>query len=319
MVLVLDSETVPEHNRVEALNASFGNSEVPQTVTYDTSGPIRHRMELFNLGPGTHLLRNVGTGLRIVRGPGHVRRGAPEQVAVFIQRRGQGLLAADDTRSVSPPGQLGLLDTTRPYTYRQSGSNDHKVLLIEPGQLTLPMDVIRAAAPSLRASPLYGLVKAHFLTLCDNSAELPPAAMSMLGRATAELVRALITTATDDVRQFEALHNTQLLRITMYIDAHLHDRRLNADRIAAAHNISARQLYNVWAQSGRDVSLSQWIIQRRLERARNQLTDLDPQLTSISAIAHSCGFANMSHFTRRFREAYGLPPRAWRHVSRGGA
>jgi AraC family transcriptional regulator, positive regulator of tynA and feaB len=227
---VLDSAAIAARDRVEALNAAFTNSEVPQSVTYATTGPVRHRMELFDLGPGTHLLRNVGTGLHIIRGPGHVRRGAPEQVAMFMQTRGRGLLDANGAHSISDPGQLCLLDTTRPYAYRQLGDNDHKVLLIDPSQLTLPPKLIRSAAPSLRASPLYKLVQAHFASLCQDSADLPPAAMAMVGRATAELVRALITTATDDIRQAEALQATELLRITMYIDAHLHDRRLNADQ-----------------------------------------------------------------------------------------
>ena len=196
--------------------------------------------------------------------------------------------------------RLGLLDTARPYTHQQLGFSDHKVMLIDPNQLSLPGDVIRSAAPSLEASPLYGLVRAHFANLCQNSVDLPPAAAAMVGRATVQLIRALIATAVDDVRQHEALYATQLLRITMYIDAHLHDQKLNADQIAAAHNISTRQLYNVWNRAGRGATLSQWIIQRRLERARNQLTDLDPQLATIGAIAHSCGFANMSHFSRGF-------------------
>ena len=119
MALVLGSQTIPERDREEVLNAAFSNSEVPQSVTYETNGPIRHRMDLFNLGPGMHLLRNVGTGLHIVRGTGHVRMGAPEQLAVFMQTSGTGLLAAGGARSVSDPGRLGLLDTTRPYTYRQ--------------------------------------------------------------------------------------------------------------------------------------------------------------------------------------------------------
>jgi AraC-like DNA-binding protein len=212
-----------------------------------------------------------------------------------------------------------MLDTTRPYSYRQPGDSKHKVLLIDSGQLGLPMDVIRSAAPSLDASPLYDLVQAHFVRLCENQAELPPAAAAMLGRATVQLVKALIATAADDVRQHEALHATLFLRITMYIDAHLHDRELNTDRIAAAHHISSRQLYNLWRRAGYDLTPSQWIIQRRLERARNQLTDLDPLLTSVAAIAHGCGFRNMSHFSRRFREAYGISAREWRSESRGDA
>jgi AraC-like DNA-binding protein len=317
VALVLDSQTIPERDRVEVLNAAFSNSEVPQSVTYETNGPIRHRMDLFNLGPGTHLLRNAGTGLRIVRGPGHVRMGAPEQLAVFMQTSGRGLLAADGARSFSDPGRLGMLDTTRPYAYRQPGDSKHKVLLIDPRQLGLPMDAIRRAGPSLGASPLYELVQAHFARLCENQVDLPPAAMAMLGRATVQLVRALIATAADDVRQHEATHATLLQRITMYIDAHLHDRELNTDRIAAAHNISSRQLYKLWARAGYDLTPSQWIIQRRLERARSQLTDLDPQLTTVAAIAHGCGFRNMSHFSRRFRAAYGTSAQEWRTASRG--
>jgi AraC family transcriptional activator of tynA and feaB len=317
VALVLDSQTIPERDRVEVLNSAFSSSEVPQSVTYETNGPIRHRMDLFNLGAGTHLLRNVGTGLRIVRGPGHVRMSAPEQLAVYMQTSGRGLLAANGACSVSDPGRLSLLDTTRPYTYWQPGDSKHKVLLIDPRLLGLPMDAIRRAGPSPRASPLYELVQAHFARLCENQAELPPAAMAMLGRASVQLVRALIATAADDVRQHEAMQATLFLRITMYIDAHLHDRDLNTDRIAAAHNISSRQLYKLWARAGYDLTPSQWIIQRRLERARNQLTDLDPQLTSIAAIAYGCGFSNMSHFGRRFREAYGISAHEWRSASRG--
>ncbi len=317
MALVLDSQTIPERDRVAALNAAFTSSELPQSVTYETDGPVRHRMDVFSLGPGAHLLRNTGTGLRIIRGPGHVRMGAPEKLAVFVQTRGRDLLAVDGVHSISDPGQLGMLDTTRPYACRQTGDSKHKALLIDSHQLGLPMDVIRSAAPSLGASPLYELVQAHFVRLGEQQLDLPPAAAAMLGRATVQLVRALIATAADDIRQHEALHATLFLRITMYIDAHLHDRELNVDRIAAAHNISSRQLYNLWTRAGYDLPPSQWIIQRRLERARNQLTDLDPQLTSVAAIAHGCGFSNMSHFSRRFRAAYGRSPAEWRSASRG--
>jgi hypothetical protein len=95
-------------------------------------------------------------------------------VAVFMQTRGRGLLDANGAHSISDPGQLCLLDTTRPYAYRQLGDNDHKVLLIDPSLLARP---------------------GAFRQLCQDSADLPPAAMAMVGRATAELVRALITTA----------------------------------------------------------------------------------------------------------------------------
>ena len=36
---------------------------------------------------------------------------------------------------------------------------------------------------------------------------------------------------------------------------------------------------------------------------------------SIAATARACGFADPSHFTRRFKDAYGLPPREWQRSS----
>ena len=47
-------------------------------------------------------------------------------------------------------------------------------------------------------------------------------------------------------------------------------------------------------------------MQRHLERARDQLKELDPQLTAIAAIASNCGFAILSHFSRRLRDTYGM-------------
>lgn len=100
------------------------------------------------------------------------------------------------------------------------------------------------------------------------------------------------------------------LRITLHIDAHLSDRELTANGIAAAHHISVRHLYTTWARAGHELSLAQWIIDRRLQGAR-ELLDTRP-FDSVAAIARACGFADTSHFSRRFREAYNVSPREWR-------
>jgi AraC family transcriptional regulator, positive regulator of tynA and feaB len=122
-------------------------------------------------------------------------------------------------------------------------------LLIGPALLTLPADLIRRAAHALPASPLYALVQQHFASLCDDSRDLPADVSARLGRATAQLVAALVTTAVDDSRRHEALGDSLTLRITMYTDAHLADSGLSAGQIAAAHSMSLRQLYRVWTRS----------------------------------------------------------------------
>ncbi|WP_347260910.1 AraC family transcriptional regulator [Rudaea sp.] len=52
-----------------------------------------------------------------------------------------------------------------------------------------------------------------------------------------------------------------------------------------------------------------WLLQRRIERARELLRD---RSRTLPEIALACGFADQSHFTRVFSSATGLAPGAWR-------
>ncbi|MGJ6963124.1 helix-turn-helix domain-containing protein [Streptosporangium sp. G11] len=100
------------------------------------------------------------------------------------------------------------------------------------------------------------------------------------------------------------------MRVLAYIRAHLADPDLTPARIAAVHNISLRSLYRLCEEGG--LSLEQWIIRRRLDGARRDLTAPEHAHRTIDAIARAWGFTSPAHFTRRFRHAYGTAPRAWR-------
>ncbi len=160
-MLVYDSDLIAPADRAAALDAVFNDHENPQSVTYVVDREIRHRMSMVDLGPGVHVLRNTGTGLCVVRSARHIAQGAPEQFAMFMPVRGAGLLTTAEGAGLTEPGQVTLIDTSRPYTYRQSAVSDNKVVIFDPGLLDLPVDVIREAAPFLPASPVYPLVRAR--------------------------------------------------------------------------------------------------------------------------------------------------------------
>jgi AraC-like DNA-binding protein len=52
-----------------------------------------------------------------------------------------------------------------------------------------------------------------------------------------------------------------------------------------------------------------WLLQYRLERAREELLTTEKSVTEIALV---CGFADQSHLTRQFCAAYGAPPAQWR-------
>ena len=99
----------------------------------------------------------------------------------------------------------------------------------------------------------------------------------------------------------------QVQRIRAYIDHHLHDRQLGPQMIASAFSISIRTLHSFF--SGEPLSVSRYIKARRLDACRRALED--PQLRrgrSLTDLAHDCGFYDLSHMTRSFREQYGTAP-----------
>lgn len=65
-----------------------------------------------------------------------------------------------------------------------------------------------------------------------------------------------------------------------------------------------------WGQS-----LVEWLSDRRLERARELLSE--PNLR-ISEVAHRCGFKDALYFSRLFRRRCGCSPSQFRHQLRQG-
>jgi AraC-like DNA-binding protein len=56
-------------------------------------------------------------------------------------------------------------------------------------------------------------------------------------------------------------------------------------------------------------TVSDWIWRRRLEKSRRDLADPLRANDSIAQIALACGFADLGHFSRRYKEAFGTSPR----------
>jgi AraC family transcriptional activator of tynA and feaB len=309
--VLLDTDTLPAPDRADALQDSFRN-EPPQRVVFGDISTARHRAEMIEFGPDVRIRRNFGTPITVIRTERHVRAEAPEYVCFGLQRQGDSRLTVGGSTRAASYQHLDCVDGTRPYALEQLNLNQRDDLIISNQQVGVSVDVVRAAAPSIASSPVYELLRGHVASLFGASAKLAPQPLLLAGQATTALVRALLLTAAEHRLAQEALEDTLVYRVQAFIEAHLSDRELRVERIAAAHHISARHLYNVWARAGRDETLNQWIIHRRLVLAREQLGSTDPAQTSIESIARKCGFGDVSHFNRRFRQAFSMSPSEWR-------
>ncbi|MET8878043.1 helix-turn-helix transcriptional regulator [Nocardia sp. NPDC004604] len=312
MVVVLDTGSLPVAERVDAVQDAVANTEIPAINRFGAHhGELWHRLSVWDLGAGVHATRVEGTGLSVTRGPKHIRAAAPERVGLGLQLGARGRFSHCGMDAILGVGKLGLTDGTSASDYACRGIGGTKLVIIDYEQLGLRVDIVRAAVTRLEASPLYGLVIAHIAALGEEGDIPAGPAQLMLGSATTQLVRALITTAADARPQRDDLHDTLYLRMTNFAQQHLGDPTLDAEKIARAHHISLRQLYSIWAAQG--VSPRQWIMTSRLEGARADLARHGTTV-AVSAVARKWGFVNAAHFTRRFRDAFGISPREWQRT-----
>ncbi|WP_343728298.1 AraC family transcriptional regulator [Duganella sp.] len=98
-------------------------------------------------------------------------------------------------------------------------------------------------------------------------------------------------------------------RLADYIEANL-GHSITLGVLAALANLSEFHLVRMFKVSF-GMSPSAWIAARRIEHARVLLKSTDQPLQQI---ADACGYADLSHFSHRFRAALGAAPSRYRSI-----
>lgn len=95
------------------------------------------------------------------------------------------------------------------------------------------------------------------------------------------------------------------------IEQHLRESDLAAGDIARAQGISRRRLDQLMTSAtGKPISAHIW--ERRLEQAAFDLCDHNHDGRTIAAVGYANGFADAAHFSRAFKQRFGMSPLAWR-------
>jgi AraC-like DNA-binding protein len=98
-----------------------------------------------------------------------------------------------------------------------------------------------------------------------------------------------------------------LLRAKRIIARRIGESQISVAQIAAEMNISANHLNRIFKTDGVSVMRYLWLL--RLEHAARLLTDTSEQRLQVQQIAYQCGFTSTAHFSRTFRQRYGVSPR----------
>lgn len=133
----------------------------------------------------------------------------------------------------------------------------------------------------------------------------------------ADQIGALIALMSGKCASPTSLHNGEMLtRLKRRILDRYDDCELDPVTIASEMGISKRHLHGLFAQAG--TTFGAVLLDVRLKRAAEMLTDPRYASYRVGDIAWACGFGEPSHFARRFRQRYNASPQAFRGKSGAG-
>jgi AraC-like DNA-binding protein len=204
---------------------------------------------------------------------------------------------------------IALLDSSREYSLAVNSSVDLLWIRVPryrlEGRLAVPAEVM-AQRINGRQGPGRLVSSLLHATLEEAERVSSPHAFRVSNALLDLLALSLDTSESSDRHRSD----TVLRQVQNLIESNLSDPDLSLSLIAERQGVSVRYLNKLFEREG--VSTARWIRLRRLERCRRDLESAEHGGRSISEIAYSHGFNDISSFNRAFKAHFGVSPRSVR-------
>jgi AraC family transcriptional regulator, positive regulator of tynA and feaB len=175
-----------------------------------------------------------------------------------------------------------------------------KELLKERGFRLAKMTACKLSARTGTGRIAYNFVHAAF----DEATKLSP--NNAIGVADSLIDLLLLPLRDADAMSDRIGPEAMYIRAQFFIREHLRDPNLSIDQISAALGCTKRYLHMLFSDRG--TTISDYIRHARLQNCRQELETQAGK--SVTDVAFSWGFSSSSHFSRVFREHFGIVPSA---------
>ncbi|MDT0269085.1 helix-turn-helix domain-containing protein [Streptomyces sp. DSM 44915] len=317
MLTVYDSARLPLEDRIAGWEAATARSVVPVRMRFPDPERFVGRVRAAELG-GPRLSTAVHSSLHADRTPRLIRRDDPDLVQLALIVRGRQRIEQDGRLAALRPGEMVVNETYRPFETRVDFDRQVAESLMFQFSRTLlplrPAELRRLTSVPLPADGGVRRLLADFLTgLAAELDTCTPADAERLAGTVLDLTTTVLLHQLGREPAGESADRTLFLRSLAFIRGHLADPRLTPEAVAAALNVSRRQLYRVHQRHGATVAAL--IRQQRLERCRRDLADPRLGHLGVGAVAARWGFTGHAEFARAFRRAMGVPPSEYRRTA----
>lgn len=248
----------------------------------------------------------------VVRLKSHVGRSDQAHYLVSRQRSGVTRMSQNDDVCELQPGDVGLVDGTRPFRLEYLQPVDRVVAVISHSQLhsRAPWLDRRPLNRMAANSPLSELLRFYLERLAGPDCASPWEAAALTDNVCNIVALMTATTA----RQRSSVHQFAVLptldQMLIMLRRHLADPDLSPGTVAARLGVSLRTLHKRFHDA--DTTFGKWILENRLLACRCALEDPRQASFTISQIAYGWGFNDFSSFSKAFKARVGVSPSEYR-------
>jgi len=236
-----------------------------------------------------------------------------DSMFVLVSPDGRERVAQNGREACLSVGSFCICDGALPWTLDFTGPARH-VILIMPGKR---LREIFPDWPQMAAMEISGEGGASAIffeliaSLCRHRGTVNEEAATEL----ASTIAAALTAALRSLPQFHQTAPSQLEtyhkeRIRNHVKAHLRDPGLSVESVALEAGLSTRYVHRLFATEA--IPLMKWVWMERLDHCCRDLGLNSLRNRSVSEIAFYWGFNNPAHFSRAFRNRFGLSPTDYR-------
>jgi AraC family transcriptional regulator, positive regulator of tynA and feaB len=215
------------------------------------------------------------------------------------------------------PGDMMVVDPLLPHAGRFSFSQKILTIMVPRREFEARVGNARSVVGRVvkPLEPENKLASALLTTLPALAGKMNSASCDMIENHALDLIALSLAKSLSRSRPSVSDSKSVILsNIRCIIETRLSDEELNTETVAAEVGLSVRYANQVL--SCHDTSIARLIQSRRLERCRLALEDPGQAHRKISEIAYGWGFSDMTHFGRRFKQAYGVPPKDYRELAK---
>jgi len=213
-----------------------------------------------------------------------------------------------------PEGAFIAFDSGKPHDLRMNDRFDHLVLRMSKARfLSLHPAISSMLERPIDGGSMESRAAAGILDMIVTLGGAMPSTIATMSETVVRLLGDWIAKGMDQEGGRVIRHDLLSRRIVRCLDENFTDPEYSSARLAQAVGISRRYVDSIFAEM--DNSFGRALLEKRLERCHLLLSDPAFRQRSITDIAFETGFNNLSHFSKKFRERFGVSPRSIRTLA----